>query len=151
MSLQAKLDEDLKHAMRQGDVLRRSVIRLLRSEIRNEEINKRIDLDDDAVIGVLSRQAQQRRESIEAFTKGDREDLADKEKAELAIILEYLPAQMSPEEIGALIQQAVQEVGATGPQDMGKVMGWVMPRVRGKAEGHAVSATASEMLQSLAG
>ena len=151
MSLQARLDQDLKHAMRQGEVLRRSVIRLVRADIRNEEIAKRADLDDDGILGVLSRQAQQRRESIEAYGKGNRQDLVDKEKAELAIILEYLPQQMSPEEIGRVIQQAVEEVGATGPQDMGKVMAWVMPRVRGKAEGRAVSATASEMLQSLAG
>ena len=135
--------------MRKGDVLRRSVIRLLRSEIHNEEIAKRTRLEDDGIIGVLSRQAQQRRESIEAFEQGNRQDLVEKEKAELGIILEYLPQQMSREEISALVRQAIQEAGATGPSDMGKVMGRVMPQVRGRAEGREINAIALELLKGL--
>jgi len=149
MSLQETLEEDLRNAMRKGDVLRRSVIRLLRSEIHNEEIAKRTRLEDDGIIGVLSRQAQQRRESIEAFEQGNRQDLVEKEKAELGIILEYLPQQMSREEISALVRQAIQEAGATGPSDMGKVMGRVMPQVRGRAEGREINAIALELLKGL--
>ena len=135
--------------MRKGDVLRRSVIRLLRSEIHNEEIAKRARLEDDGIIGVLSRQAQQRRESIEAFEQGNRQDLVEKEKAELGIILEYLPQQMSREEISVLVRQAIQETGATGPSDMGKVMGRVMPQVKGKAEGREINSIASDLLKGL--
>ena len=136
--------------MRAGDALRRSVIRYLRSEIHNEEIASQSELDDDATIGVLSRQAQQRRDSIEAYANGGRQDLVDKEKAELAVILEYLPEQLSREEITALVRQSIEEAGATGPQDMGKVMGRLMPLVRGKAEGREVSAIVAELLKGLA-
>ena len=135
--------------MRKGDVLRRSVIRLLRSEIHNEEIAKLARLEDDGIIGVLSRQAQQRRESIEAFEQGNRQDLVEKEKAELGIILEYLPQQMSREEISVLVRQAIQETGATGQSDMGKVMGRVMPQVKGRAEGREINAIASDLLKGL--
>ena len=151
MSLQHRLQEDLKESMRDGDSTRRSAIRYLRSEIHNQEIASQTTLDDDAIIGVLSKQAQQRRESIEAFGAGNRQDLVEKEEAELAIILEYLPAQMSSEEVTALAQGAIEELGATGPQDMGKVMGRLMPQVRGKAQGKEVSAIVSELLRGLEG
>ena len=151
MSIQARLEEDLKEAMRKGDAPRRAVIRYLRSEIHNEEIAKQTKLEDDGVIGVLSRQAQQCRDSIEAFASGNRQDLVEKEKAELAIIFEYLPEQMSDDEITGVAQQAIDQVGATGPQDMGKVMGRVMPQVKGKAEGRKVSAIVTELLKGLAG
>lgn len=149
MSLQDRLRDDLKVAMRKGDAVRRSTIRLVLSAIHYDEIEKQAVLDDAGVVRVLARQAQQRRESIEAFAKGNRPDLEQKEKAELAIILEYLPQQMSREEVTMLVKQAIQEVGATGPRDMGKVMGRVMPQVRGKAEGSEVNAIASELLRGL--
>ncbi|HJO82236.1 MAG TPA: GatB/YqeY domain-containing protein, partial [SAR202 cluster bacterium] len=107
MTMKERLDSDLKSAMRDKDVLRRGLIRYLRSEIHNQEIAKRADLDEEGVLAVLSRQAQQRRDSIEAFKEADRADLVDKERAELDIILEYLPQQLSAEEITALVQQAV--------------------------------------------
>ena len=151
MSLRSRLEEDLKEAMRSHDALRRSVIRYVRSEVQNEEISSQTELDDDGVIKVLGRQAQQRRDSIEAFAKGDRQDLVDKEKAELAVILEYLPEQMSRAEISRLVRQAIEETSATGPGDMGRVMGWVMPQVRGRAEGRQVNAVVSELLNSLSG
>ena len=151
MSLWARLDEDLKDAIRKRDTVRRSAIRYLRSAIQSEEIDKQVTLDDEGVIRVLSRQAQQRRDSIEAFESGDRRDLVEKEQAELDIILEYLPEPMSREEITVLVQRAIEEVGASGPQDMGKVMGIVMPQVTGRAEGREVSAVVSEMLKSAAG
>ena len=135
--------------MRLGDVIRRSVIRYLRSEIHNEEIASQAVLDDDAIIGILSRQAQQRRESIEAYLNGGRQDLVDKEEAELAIILEYMPKQLSKTEIEALVSKTIDEVGAAGPQDIGKVMGRLMPQVRGKAEGREVSEITSELLKGL--
>ena len=149
MSLRSRLEEDQTQAMRNRDRSRLVVIRSLRSEIHNEEIARQATLDEEGITGVLSRQAQQRRDSIEAFTNGNRQDLVEKEEAELAIIIEYLPEQMSREEITELVQRVIEEVGATGSGDIGKVMGVVMPQVRGKAEGREVSAIASEMLKSL--
>ena len=151
MPLQDRLIEDLKDAMRKGDALRRSVIRFARAEIQNEEIALQAGLDDDGVIKVLSRLAQQRRDSIEAFEKGGRDDLVEKEKAELAVVLGYLPEQLSRDEIVAAVKSSIEEIGATGPGDMGKVMGHVVPRVRGRAEGREVSAVAAELLKHLGG
>ena len=148
-TLQERLQEDLKNAMRKGDSARRSVIRMLRSEIHNQEIARQADLEDEAVIDVLGKQAQQRRDSIEAFEQGGRQDLVEKEQVELAIILEYLPDQMSAEDIADLARTAVKELGATSPQDMGKVMGRLMPQVRGRAEGRKVSRVVSELLKEL--
>ena len=105
MPIQARLQEDLKQAMRSKDALRRSVLRYLRSEIHNEEIAKQTELDDEGIISVLTRQAQQRRDSIEAYEAANRQELVEKEKGELAIIFEYLPQQMSREEITDVVRQ----------------------------------------------
>ena len=150
MTLQEKLQEDLKESMRKGDSARRSAIRYLRSVIQDQEIARQTTLDDDAIIQLLVTQAQQRRDSIEAFKKGGRQDLVDKEEAELAIILEYLPAQLSADELTSLAQRATEEVGATGPQDMGKVIGRVMSQVKGRASGREVSEAVSKLLKGLA-
>ncbi len=149
MSILNRLSEDLKQAMRDKDVVHRTVIRLLRSELHNEEIARQAELTEEQVVAVLSRQAQQRRDSMEAFAKGDRKDLVDKEKAELAIVLEYLPEQMHREDITKLAQEVIEEVGAGGPQDMGKVMGKIMPQVRGRAEGREVSAIITDLLKTM--
>jgi uncharacterized protein YqeY len=149
MTLDEKLQEDLKDAMRKGDRVRRSVIRFLRSRIHDEEIARQKPLDDDAVIDVLGKEVRQRQESIEAFTKGNRPELVEKEEAELAVIREYMPAQLSDDEIATLARAAIQEAGATGPQDMGKVMGRIMPQVRGKSDGRAVSRIVQELLKSV--
>ena len=147
MSLKSRLDDDLKEAMRSGDRLRRSVIRLLRAAIKNEEIAVQRELDDAGVVDVLTRQVKQRRDSIEAFTQGGRQDMVDNEQAEVAVILEYLPRQMDADELTALVKLAIDETGAAGPADMGKVMGRVMPQVKGRAQGGQVSAIASRLLR----
>ncbi|MCY3543658.1 MAG: GatB/YqeY domain-containing protein [Chloroflexi bacterium] len=150
MPLKEALTNDLKDAMRQRDAVRRDTIRLLLSAIGYEEKAKRTDaLDDDAVMQVLSRQAQQRRDSIEAYQKGDRPDLVAKEEAELAIVVQYLPQPLTEDEIAAIVQSAIADVSATGPQDMGKVMGKVMPQVRARANGKQVSALVNQTLRSL--
>ena len=151
MSIQSRMQEDIKQAMRARDVLRRSVLRYLRSEIHNAEIAQQKELDDEGVLAVLSRQAQQRRDSIEAYEGANRQDLVDRERGELAIILEYLPQQLTRAEIDSLVEQAIADTGASGPADMGKVMGKLMPQVRGRAEGRDVSAAASAALGRLAG
>lgn len=149
MTMKARLEEDMKQAMRSRDNDRRDVIRYLRSEIRNQEIRVQEDLDDEGVVQVLSRQAQQRRDSIEAFADANRTDLVEKEQAELAIIMEYLPQQMTKDEITSVVQEVVSEVGASGPGDMGKVMSQIMPKVRGRAEGREVSSIVMETLRGL--
>ena len=150
MALKETLSNDMKDAMRQRDTVTRDTIRLLLSAIGYEEKAKRTDaLPDDAVLQVLSKQAQQRRDSIEAYQKGDRPDLVAKEEAELAIVIKYLPQPLTADEIAAIVQSAIADAGATGPQDMGKVMGRIMPQVRGRADGRQVSALVSQTLRGM--
>jgi uncharacterized protein YqeY len=146
MTLRSRLEEDLKAAMRAREAVRRDTIRYLLSEVQKAEKAEQRDFDDEEVLRVLGRQAAQRRESIEAFAKGGRQDLVDKEEAELEIILEYMPEQMSEEQIAELVQAAIEEVGASGPQDMGKLMGRLMPQVRGKADGRTVNEIVRRLL-----
>ncbi|MBI4232822.1 MAG: GatB/YqeY domain-containing protein [Chloroflexi bacterium] len=147
MGLQEQLHKDLQAAMRQGDVVRRETIRLLLSAINYESISKGKPLEEPEMLAVLQRQTRQRRESIEEFRKGNRADLVDKESAELKVLLAYLPKQLSREEVAALAQQAVEEVGARGPADKGRVMGKLMPQVRGQAEGALVNTVVTELLE----
>ena len=150
MALKETLSNDMKDAMRQRDTLKRDTIRLLLSAIGYEEKAKRTDsLPDDAVLQVLSKQAQQRRDSIEAYQKGDRPDLVAKEEAELVIVTQYLPQPLSADEIEEIVKIAISEVSPEGPQDMGKVMGKVMPQVRGRADGKQVSALVNQTLRNL--
>ena len=146
MTLRSRLEEDLKAAMRAREAVRRDTIRYLRSEVQKAEKAEQRDFDDDDVLRVLGRQAAQRRESIEAFVKGGRQDLVDKEEAELEIILEYMPEQMSEEQIAELVQAAIEEAGASGPQDMGKLMGRLMPQTHGKADGRTVNEIVRKLL-----
>ena len=150
MPLKEELTNDLKDAMRQRDTVKRDTIRLLLSAIGYEEKAKRTDaLEDDAVLQVLSKQAQQRRDSIEAYQKGNRPDLVAKEEAELTIVTQYLPQPLGADEVEAIVQSAIADVNATGPQDMGKVMGRIMPQVRGRADGKQVSALVSQKLRGM--
>ena len=135
--------------MRKGDATRRSLIRYLRAQIHNQEIASRTALDDDAIIGLLGKQVQQHRESIDAFKRGDRQDLVEKEEAELAMLMEYLPRQLTADELASLARDAVEESGATGPRDIGKVMGLLMPKIKGKAEGKAASAAVISLLKGM--
>ena len=146
MSLRESLVEDLKDAMRQKDELRRSTLRLIRAAIQNEEISLRKSLDDAGVINILSQQARQRQESIAEFQRGNRPELVEREEAELAIIRHYMPQQLTRDEITELARQAIAEVGATEASDTGKVMGRLMPQLRGKAEGGEVSQVVTELL-----
>ena len=148
VALEQKIRKDLEQALKQGEKVRCSVIRLILASIKNTEIAQQKTLDDPDILGVISKEAKQRRESIEAFEKGNRQDLASQEKAELDIILEYLPQQMSREEIMTAARKVISELGATGPKDKGKVMSQLMPQMKGKAEGQEVNAVVSELLSS---
>lgn len=141
MSLKEKLANDMKEAMkaREAGKERLSVIRLVRGAIRQIEIDQRVELDDEGVLAVISKEVKQRRDSIEEFKKGGREDLVAQNEADVAILMEYLPAQLSEAEVKALVDEAVAAVGAKDPKDMGKVMKELMPKVKGKADGKLVN------------
>jgi uncharacterized protein YqeY len=144
--LKQKLNDDLRQALRSRDKLRSSVIRLIMSAIHNSEIAKHTSLEDPDILGVISKEAKQRKESIEAFKKGNRQDLVDQEEAELAILNEYLPEQISREEIITTAQNIINEVNAQGLQDKGRVMGKLIPQLKGKADGRAINEVVTELL-----
>lgn len=149
MSLQQKLDEDLKNAMRSRDQIRMDAIRQVKAAVMNAEVQQGT-LTDAQVEEIISRLVRQRRESIDMFAKGNRQDLVAKETTELNILLAYLPKQLSVEDIRALVKQVAAEVGAHGPADKGKLMGKLMPQVKGKAEGKLVNDVVSQVLAELA-
>ena len=146
MSLKEQLNESMKTAMKARDNLRLSAVRMVRSMIKNREIDSKVELDDQAIIEVISTLAKQRRESIKMYQEGNRPDLVEKEEAELAIMLEFLPAQLSTEEIAALIDRIIAETGAQGAKDMGRVMKMITPLTAGKADGKTVSDAVKQKL-----
>lgn len=151
-SLTQQLQTDLIEAQKAKDALKVSVLRFLLSAVKNREIELRPlnkEMDDNEVIGVISKQVKQRAESIVEFEKGGRKDLVDKETAELAILKSYLPSQLS-EEVLKIVQEAVTQAGAKSPSDMGKVMAILMPKVKGKADGSLVSRLVKEEIQKAA-
>ena len=154
MSLKDQLNADLRDAMRAGEEIRKSTLRLLITAIRNAEIppegatgaGARIELDDDAVLSVIRREVKQRRDSIEAYDKAGRGDLVAREDAELTILAAYLPAQMSREEIEVTAREIIQRIGASGPADKGKVMPAIMAELRDKADGREINAVVTDLL-----
>jgi len=146
VELKAQLVDDLKSALRSGDKLRTSVIRLLTALIKNREVEKRGPLTDAELMQALSASCKQRQEAIEQFRQGHRQDLVDKEAAELLILQAYLPTALGPEELQALVQEAIRESQAASPREMGKVMALLMPKVTGRADGKVVSELVREML-----
>ena len=149
MSIQEQLLEDMKAAMKAGDKLRLETIRGLRSQIKNAEIDKGRELSEEEVIQVLMNAAKKRKESIELYRQGNRMDRAEEESRELEIIQEYLPEQMSEEEIARLVDKVIKEVNASSPKDMGKVMGKIMPQVKGRADGKVVQKIVQQKLATL--
>jgi len=144
--LKARLAEDYRAALRSGDKLKVSVIRLLTALIKNREVEKRGPLTDAEVMQAISSSCKQRQDSIEQYRQGGRQDLADKETAELHILQSYLPQPFTAEELEELVRAAIQEAQAASPKEMGKVMTLLMPKVTGRADGKVVSALVREML-----
>ena len=138
MGLEERLLEDMKTGMKSGDKLAVETLRMLRSQIKNASIAKGEDLSEDDVIGVLSKEAKKRKESLALFKEGGRKDLVEKEQKELDLITSYLPEALSDDELLGIVQNAIDESGAEGLRDMGKVMGLVMPKVKGRADGKMV-------------
>ncbi|MFM8575743.1 MAG: GatB/YqeY domain-containing protein [Limnohabitans sp.] len=146
MSLKDQITEDMKTAMRAKEMERLGTIRLLQAAIKQKEVDERITLDDAGVVAIVDKLIKQRKDSIAAFEGAGRQDLADKEKAEMAVLQVYLPARLSAEEVAAEVQAIVAELGASGPGDMGKVMGAVKTRLAGKADMGQVSAAVKAAL-----
>ena len=147
-TLKERITEDMKAAMRASEKERLSTIRMVQAAIKQREVDERITLDDTQVIAVIEKMVKQRKESIAAFEQGNRPDLADKEKAEIALLQVYLPTQMSDAEVDALIKDAIAATGAASVKDMGKVMGVVKAKAAGRADMGAVSARIKAALQS---
>jgi len=146
-ALKQKLTGDLKQAMRDRDKVKLSVIRLVMAAIKNAEIARQTTLDDADILGIIAKEARQRRESVEAFRQGNRQDLVVQEEAELTLLQGYLPQQISREEIMAEARRVIEEVGAQGPGDKGKVMPKLISQLKGKADGREINAVVTELLQ----
>ncbi len=146
MSLRERIQDDTTAAMRSGDVLRRDVLRMASSAAYNLEKDQQRELSEDQLIGVLTREVKQRRESVEAYRAGGREDLASREEAEIAILKEYLPEPLTDEQLDALVGEGIAATGSATPRDLGKVMAWLAPRTRGRADGKIVSAKVAAAL-----
>ncbi len=146
--LKQKLGDDLKQAVKGRDVVKRSVIRLVMAAIQNAEIARQAALEDADILGIIAKEVRQHQESIESFKQGNRQDLVAQEEAELAILNGYLPRQMTREEIIAEARRVIEEVGAQGPGDKGKVMPKLIAQLKGKADGREINAVVTELLSS---
>ena len=145
-NLKQKLSDDLKVAMKSGDTVKRSTLRMLLSSINNAEIARKASLEGSDILGVIAKEVKQRHESITAFKDGNRPDLVEKEEAEMAILQDYLPEQMTREDIVAEVKQVIADIGAQGPGDKGKVMQQLMPKLKGRADGKEINAVVTELL-----
>ena len=146
MTIKAQLNESMKDAMKSGDELRKRTIRMALAAVKQAEVDKRIELDDAAVMGLLQKEVKNRREALEEAKKANRADLIAANESEIEVLQGFLPKAMPAEELRALVQAAIAETGAASPADMGKVMKTVMPRVAGRAPNDMVSATVRELL-----
>jgi uncharacterized protein YqeY len=138
--LRDRIADDMRAAMKAREQTRVSTLRMLMAAMKNTQVEKGHELDDDEVVDVIAREAKRRRESMDAFEKGGRAELVEKESAELAVLQTYLPERLSDDELGKLVDEAIAETGATSAKEMGQVMKAVMPKVKGRADGNAVSA-----------
>ena len=146
MTLKDKLKEDLKSAMKEKDTIRKNVVQLIKAGVLQVEKDSKVTLDDDGVLDVIAKQLKQRRESLPEYEKSGRDDLISQLKREMDILMEYLPPQLSHEELEAIVKQAVEETGAQSVKDMGKVMAAVMPKTKGRADGKEINRIARELL-----
>jgi uncharacterized protein YqeY len=147
MSIKSQLNDSLKDAMKSGDEVRKRTVRMALASIKQVEVDKRVELDDAAVMSILQKEVKNRRESLEEAKKANRTDLIEANEAEIRVLEAFLPKAMPAEELRALVQSAIEETGASSPADMGKVMKAVMPKVAGRAPNDMVSATVRELLQ----
>lgn len=147
MSLKDKLMHDLKDSMKSKDKIKKNVVTMLRSAIKQKEVDERIELDDEAIIDIISKQVKQKRDAIEDFKKGNREDLVELTEQEVDVLLNYLPEQLSEEELTEIVKETIAEVNAETMKDMGKIMGKIMPKIKGRADGSLVNKIAKDYLK----
>lgn len=146
MSLKEQLSADLKQSMKDKDVIVKSTVILVRAAILQSEKDNKVELIDEDIIGIISKQVKQRRDALEEFKKADRQDLMDQTNKEIEILTKYLPQQLSEEEVKIIVLSAIQEVGATSMKDMGKIMAVVMPKIKGRADGGIVNKLVKESM-----
>ena len=147
MSLKQKLQEDLKSSMKNKDAIKKSVITLVRSAIKQYEVDNRVELQDDEIVDLIAKQLKQTRDSREVFAKAGRDDLVSKAEAEIEVLKEYLPQQLSEEELNEIVISTISEVGATSMKDMKKIMTSIMPKVKGRADGKLINELVKKNLQ----
>ena len=147
MSLKERLLEDLKIAMRDKDVIRKNTVQMARAAVLQVEKDNRVTLDDDGILDILAKEVKKRRDSMPEFEKSGRQDLIDSLKTEIEVLLQYLPQQLTEEELEPIVRQAVEEIGAASVKDMGKVMQAVMPKVKGRADGKMINRIAKRILE----
>ena len=147
MTLKERLTNDLKDAMKNKEQVRKSVVTLVRAAIKQKEVDERVELDDVDVMDIVSKQLKQRNEALVDFKKAGRDDLISQTEEDIEILLTYLPKQLTDEELREYIKQAVEQVGATSVKDMGKIMGILMPKVKGKADGRRINNLVSEFFK----
>lgn len=146
MTLKDTLMNDLKESMKNKDQVRKSVVTLVRSAIKQKEVDERVELSDDDILDVISKQLKQRKDALEEFKKVQRDDLVEETEKEISILMGYLPEQLTDEELHAIVSETINQVGATTMKDMGKIMGVVMPKVKGKADGKRINEVAKQIL-----
>lgn len=146
MGFKEKLASDLKDAMKEKDAIKKSTVTLVRAAIKQYEVDNRTELDDDAILGIIAKEVKQRRDSLPDFERSGRQDLVDNLNKEISILMEYLPAQLSEDELTEIIRDAISETGASSVKDMGKVMGIVTAKTKGRADGKTIGAIAKRLL-----
>lgn len=139
MTLKDKLMEDLKEAMKSKQQVRKSVVTLIRSAIKQKEVDERVELSDEEILSIISKQVKQRKDALEDFVRGGRDDLIEQTREEIDILSSYLPAQLSDEELEMIVKDVIEKVGATSMKDMGKIMGMTNPIVKGRADGKRIN------------
>ncbi|MEF9992008.1 MAG: GatB/YqeY domain-containing protein [Romboutsia sp.] len=147
MSLKVKLQEDLKSSMKNKDTVKKSVVTLIRASIKQFEVDHRVELDDEAIIDIIAKQMKQRKDALVEFEKAGREDLVNETEAEIKVLTEYLPQQLSEEELNEIVKSTISQVGATSMKDMGKIMSVIKPLVKGRADGKLINELVKANLQ----
>ncbi|MEG2788605.1 MAG: GatB/YqeY domain-containing protein [Romboutsia sp.] len=147
MSLKEKLQEDLKSSMKNKDTVKKSVVTLIRASVKQYEIDNRVELGDEEIIDIISKQLKQRKDALTEFTKANREDLVNETEAEIEVLKEYLPQQLSEKELNEIVKSTISEVGATSMKDMGKIMSAIKPKTKGRADGKLINELVKANLQ----
>ncbi|MCT4605281.1 MAG: GatB/YqeY domain-containing protein [Marinisporobacter sp.] len=146
MALKERLMADLKAAMKEKNKVKKSVITMVRSAIKQYEVDNRVELDDESILEIISKQVKQKKDAIEEFAKGGRDDLVDEAKAEIEVLMDYLPEQLTEDQVSEIVSKVIEEIGANSMKDMGRIMAAVMPKVKGRTDGKTVNKVVKQIL-----